>query len=232
MKKLILAALLLVGMTGYAQKATEKETVVVIETSMGTIKAKLYNDTPKHRDNFIKLINEGWYNGSPFHRVIKDFMIQGGQNADGRLDPGYTIPAEITNNHFHKKGALAAARQPDQVNPKKASSGSQFYIVQGKKFDEAWLDMYENRSGKVFSARQRQAYQTTGGSPHLDGDYTVFGEVTEGLDVVDKIAAVKTGNMDVPVEPVTIKSITIEKGGVKNCEKNCEKKSNTKSCCN
>jgi len=232
MKKLILAALLLVGMTGYAQKATEKETVVVIETSMGTIKAKLYNDTPKHRDNFIKLINEGWYNDSPFHRVIKDFMIQGGQNADGRLDPGYTIPAEITNNHFHKKGALAAARQPDQVNPKKASSGSQFYIVQGKKFDEAWLDMYENRSGKVFSARQRQAYQTTGGSPHLDGDYTVFGEVTEGLDVVDKIAAVKTGNMDVPVEPVTIKSITIEKGGVKNCEKNCEKKSNTKSCCN
>ena len=232
MKKLILAALLLVGMTGYAQKATEKETVVVIETSMGTIKAKLYNDTPKHRDNFIKLINEGWYNGSPFHRVIKDFMIQGGQNADGRLDPGYTIPAEITNNHFHKKGALAAARQPDQVNPKKASSGSQFYIMQGKKFDEAWLDMYENRSGKVFSARQRQAYQTTGGSPHLDGDYTVFGEVTEGLDVVDKIAAVKTGNMDVPIEPVTIKSITIEKGGVKNCEKNCEKKSNTKSCCN
>ena len=232
MKKLILAALLLVGMTGYAQKATEKETVVVIETSMGTIKAKLYNDTPKHRDNFIKLINEGWYNGSPFHRVIKDFMIQGGQNADGRLDPGYTIPAEITNNHFHKKGALAAARQPDQVNPKKASSGSQFYIVQGKKFDEAWLDMYENRSGKVFSARQRQAYQTTGGSPHLDGDYTVFGEVTEGLDVVDKIAAVKTGNMDVPIEPVTIKSITIENGGVKNCEKNCEKKSNTKSCCN
>lgn len=232
MKKLILAALLLVGLTGYAQKATEKETVVVIETSMGTIKAKLYNDTPKHRDNFIKLINEGWYNGSPFHRVIKDFMIQGGQNADGRLDPGYTIPAEITNNHFHKKGALAAARQPDQVNPKKASSGSQFYIVQGKKFDEAWLDMYENRSGKVFSARQRQAYQTTGGSPHLDGDYTVFGEVTEGLDVVDKIAAVKTGNMDVPIEPVTIKSITIEKGGVKNCEKNCEKKSNTKSCCN
>ena len=228
MKKLILAALILVGLTGYAQKATEKETVVVIETSMGTIKAKLYNDTPKHRDNFIKLINEGWYNGSPFHRVIKDFMIQGGQNADGRLDPGYTIPAEITSNHFHKKGALAAARQGDQVNPKKASSGSQFYIVQGKKYDEAWLDMYENRSGKVFSARQRQAYQTTGGSPHLDGDYTVFGEVIEGLDIVDKIATVKTGNMDVPIEPVTIKSITIEKG----CEKNCEKKSSTKSCCN
>ena len=221
MKKLILAALMLVGLTGYAQKATEKETVVVIETSMGTIKAKLYNDTPKHRDNFIKLINEGWYNGSPFHRVIKDFMIQGGQNADGRLDPGYTIPAEITNNHFHKKGALAAARQPDQVNPKKASSGSQFYIVQGKVYDDKWLDMFENRSGKVLSAKQRQAYKTVGGTPHLDGDYTVFGEVTEGLDVVDKIAAVKTGRNDVPVEPVTIISVTIEKGCQKSGEKSC-----------
>ena len=226
MKKLILAALILVGLTGFAQKTTEKETVVVIETSMGTIKAKLYNDTPKHRDNFIKLINEGWYNGSPFHRVIKEFMIQGGQNADGRLDPGYTIPAEITSNHFHKKGALAAARMPDQVNPKKESSGSQFYIVQGKVYDDKWLDMFENRSGKVLSAKQRQAYKTVGGTPHLDGDYTVFGEVTEGLDIVDKIAAVKTGAMDVPVEPVTIISVTIEKGCEKNCQKNGEK-----SCC-
>ena len=223
MKKLILAVLILVGLTSYAQKTTEKETVVVIEKSMGTIKAKLYNETPMHRDNFIKLINEGWYNGSPFHRVIKDFMIQGGQNTDGRLDPGYTIPAEITSNHFHKKGVLAAARMPDQVNPKKESSGSQFYIVQGKKYDENWLDMFENRTGKVFSARQRQAYQTVGGSPHLDGDYTVFGEVIEGLEVVDKIAAVKTGGQDVPITPVTIKSITIEK----NCEKSCSKK----SCC-
>ena len=218
MKKLIIAILVLAGLTCSAQqKNTEKETIVTIKTSMGTIKAKLYNDTPLHRDNFIKLANEGWYNGSPFHRVIKDFMIQGGQNADGRVDPGYTIPAEFRENHFHKKGALAAARQPDQVNPKKASSGSQFYIVQGRKFDENWLEMYENRTGKVFSARQRQAYQTIGGSPHLDGDYTVFGEVTEGLDIVDKIAAVKTGNMDVPVEPVTIISVTVEKS----CEKSC-----------
>ena len=229
MKKLIIAALVLVGLTCQAQKANEKETVVVIKTTMGTMKAKLYNDTPQHRDNFIKLVNEGWYNGSPFHRVIKDFMIQGGQNADGRLDPGYTVPAEFKDNHFHKKGALAAARQGDQVNPKKASSGSQFYIVQGKVYDEKWLDMFENRSGKVLSARQRQVYQTLGGTPHLDGDYTVFGEVTEGLDIVDKIAAVKTGRMDVPVEPVTIISITIEKG----CEKGCEKKGDTKtkSCC-
>ena len=210
-------------MTGYAQKTTEKETVVVIKTSMGTIKAKLYNDTPKHRDNFLKLVNEGWYNGSPFHRVIKDFMIQGGQNADGRLDPGYTVPAEFKDSHFHKKGALAAARMPDQVNPKKASSGSQFYIVQGRVYDDNWLDMFENRSGKVLSARQRQTYKTVGGTPHLDGDYTVFGEVTEGLDVVDKIAAVKTGGQDVPVEPVTIISVTVEK---------CAEKCTGKSCCN
>ena len=223
MKKLILAVLIIAGLTCTAQQkdaskcSANKETVVVIKTSMGTIKAKLYNDTPQHRDNFLKLVNDGWYNGSPFHRVIKDFMIQGGQNADGRLDPGYTVPAEFKDNHFHKKGALAAARQPDQVNPKKASSGSQFYIVQGKVYDDKWLDMFENRSGKVLSAKQRQAYKTVGGTPHLDGDYTVFGEVTEGLDVVDKIAAVKTGRMDVPVEPVTIISVTIEKG----CEKSC-----------
>ena len=237
MKKLLLAALIFAGLTCTAQQkntassANDKETVVVINTSMGTIKAKLYNDTPLHRDNFLKLVKEGWYNGSPFHRVIKEFMIQGGQNADGRLDPGYTIPAEIKSNHFHVKGALAAARQGDQVNPKKASSGSQFYIVQGKKFDENWLNMYENRTGKVFSARQRQAYQTIGGSPHLDGEYTIFGEVIEGLDVVDKIANVKTGNMDVPVEPVTIISVTVDKGAEKACDKKCENKSGKKSCC-
>ncbi|MBO7616370.1 MAG: peptidylprolyl isomerase [Bacteroidales bacterium] len=227
MKKLILAALIIAGLTCSAQQkdastcSANKETVVVIKTSMGTIKAKLYNDTPQHRDNFIKLVNEGWYNGSPFHRVISQFMIQGGQNADGRLDPGYTVPAEFKDNHFHKKGALAAARQGDQVNPKKASSGSQFYIVQGKVYDDKWLDMFENRSGKVLSAKQRQAYKTVGGTPHLDGDYTVFGEVTEGLDVVDKIAAVKTGRNDVPVEPVTIISVTIEKGCQKSGEKSC-----------
>ena len=229
MKKMILAVLILAGLTCSAQKQQEKETVVVIKTSMGTIKAKLYNDTPQHRDNFLKLIDEGWYNGSPFHRVINQFMIQGGQNKDGRLDPGYKVPAEIKDNHFHKKGALCAARQGDQVNPQKASSGSQFYIVQGKVYDERTLDMFESRMGKVFSARQRQAYQTVGGTPHLDGDYTVFGEVTEGLDIVDKIAAVKTGRDDVPVEAVTILSITVEKG----CKKECEKKGDTKSksCC-
>lgn len=208
MKKLILMSIILAGLTCQAQ---QKETTVVIETSMGTIKAILYNDTPLHRDNFIKLVNEGWYNGSPFHRVIKNFMIQGGQNADGRMDPGYKVPAEFRDNHFHKKGALCAARQGDQVNPKKASSGSQFYIVQGQVFDERTLAIYEERLGKIFSAKQRQAYMTVGGTPHLDGEYTVFGEVIEGLDIVDKIASVKTGYMDVPVEPVTINKITIEK---------------------
>lgn len=204
-------------LAGLMCQAQQKETVVVIKTNYGTIKAKLYNDTPLHRDNFIKLVNEGWYNGSPFHRVINQFMIQGGQNADGRLDPGYTVPAEFKSNHFHKKGALAAARQGDQVNPKKASSGSQFYIVQGQVFDDKKLEVYEERLGKIFSATQRQAYKTLGGTPHLDGDYTVFGEVTEGLDVVDKIANVRTGYMDVPVEPVTIISVTIEKEADKSC---------------
>lgn len=202
---------------GLCCQAQQKETIVVIETSQGTIKAKLYNDTPLHRDNFIKLVNEGWYNGSPFHRIIKNFMIQGGQNADGRMDPGYTVPAEFRDNHFHKKGALCAARQGDQVNPKKASSGSQFYIVQGQVFDDKKLEIYEERLGKIFSATQRQAYKTVGGTPHLDGDYTVFGEVIQGLDVVDKIAGVKTGYMDVPVEPVTINKITIEKSDDKSC---------------
>ena len=214
MKKLILMTLIFAGLCCQAQ---QKETIVVIETSQGTIKAKLYNDTPLHRDNFIKLVNEGWYNGSPFHRVIKNFMIQGGQNADGRMDPGYTVPAEFRDNHFHKKGALCAARQGDQVNPKKASSGSQFYIVQGQVFDDKKLEIYEERLGKIFSATQRQAYKTVGGTPHLDGDYTVFGEVIQGLDVVDKIAGVKTGYMDVPVEPVTINKITIEKSDDKSC---------------
>ena len=224
MKKLfIIMTLIIAGLTCQAQ---QKETVVIIETNYGTIKAKLYNDTPLHRDNFIKLVNEGWYNGSPFHRVINNFMIQVGQNKDGRMDPGYTVPAEFRDNHFHKKGALCAARQGDQVNPKKASSGSQFYIVQGQVFDDQKLNLYEERLGKVFNASQRQAYKTVGGTPHLDGDYTVFGEVIDGLEVVDKIARVKTGYMDVPVEPVTITKITIE--NEKDC---CKSKKSEKDCC-
>ena len=201
MKKICLIICILLGMTTQAQ---EKETLVLIKTSLGDITVKLYNDTPLHRDNFIKLINEGWYNNSPFHRVINNFMIQGGQNQDGSVDPGYTIPAEFRSNHIHKKGALAAARQGDHVNPKKASSGCQFYIVQGQVLTPAHIQMYQQRMGLTFTQEQIEAYTTVGGTPHLDGEYTVFGEVVEGLDVIDKIAKVKTGYMDVPVEAVTM----------------------------
>ena len=201
MKKICLIICILLGMTTQAQ---EKETLVLIKTSLGDITVKLYNDTPLHRDNFIKLINEGWYNNSPFHRVINNFMIQGGHNQDGRVDPGYTIPAEFRSNHIHKKGALAAARQGDQVNPKKASSGCQFYIVQGQVLTDAHIQMYQQRMGLTFTQEQIEAYTTVGGTPHLDGEYTVFGEVVEGLEIIDKIAKVKTGYMDVPVEAVTM----------------------------
>ena len=201
MKKICLIICILLGMTTQAQ---EKETLVLIKTSLGDITVKLYNDTPLHRDNFLKLINEGWYNNSPFHRVINNFMIQGGHNQDGSVDPGYTIPAEFRSNHIHKKGALAAARQGDHVNPKKASSGCQFYIVQGQVLTPAHIQMYQQRMGLTFTQEQIEAYTTVGGTPHLDGEYTVFGEVVEGLDVIDKIAKVKTGYMDVPVEAVTM----------------------------
>ena len=201
MKKICLIICILLGMTTQAQ---EKETLVLIKTSLGDITVKLYNDTPLHRDNFIKLINEGWYNNSPFHRVINNFMIQGGHNQDGSVDPGYTIPAEFRSNHIHKKGALAAARQGDHVNPKKASSGCQFYIVQGQVLTDAHIQMYQQRMGLTFTKEQIEAYTTVGGTPHLDGEYTVFGEVVEGLDIIDKIAKVKTGYMDVPVEAVTM----------------------------
>lgn len=201
MKKFCLIICILLGMTAQAQ---EKETLVLIKTTKGDITVKLYNDTPLHRDNFIKLINEGWYNNSPFHRVIKNFMIQGGQNQNGVVDPGYTVPAEFRANHFHKKGVLAAARQGDHVNPTKASSGCQFYIVQGQVLKDTDIQMYQQRLGKTFTKEQIEAYTTVGGTPHLDGEYTVFGEVVEGLDVIDKIASVKTGYMDVPVEAVTM----------------------------
>ena len=201
MKKICLIICILLGMTTQAQ---EKETLVLIKTSLGDITVKLYNDTPLHRDNFIQLINEGWYNNSPFHRVINNFMIQGGHNQDGSVDPGYTIPAEFRANHIHKKGALAAARQGDHVNPKKASSGCQFYIVQGQVLTDAHIQMYQQRMGLTFTQEQIEAYTTVGGTPHLDGEYTVFGEVVEGLEIIDKIAKVKTGYMDVPVEAVTM----------------------------
>ena len=192
------------------QPADGNETLVLITTRFGDITLKLYNDTPVHRDNFIKMINEGWYDDSPFHRIIPGFMIQGGGNNDGRQDPGYTIDAEIKAHHIHKKGALSAARLGDQVNPKKASSGCQFYIVQGTVLDNATLDSYEQRYGTKFTAEQRQAYTTIGGAPWLDGGYTVFGEMVTGYEVVDKIAAVPRDGSDKPLEPVTMKIEIIE----------------------
>lgn len=187
--------------TSEAQKK-EKQIRFVIHTEYGDMKGFLYNETPLHRDNFVKLVKQGWYKNSPFHRVIKNFMIQGGQNADGRLDPGYRIPAEFNPKFYHKKGALAAARMGDQVNPKKESSGSQFYIVQGTVLDEKTLQAFSARNGIKYTPEQVKTYTTLGGTPHLDGAYTVFGEITEGFDVLDKIASVKTLPGDKPEKDV------------------------------
>lgn len=232
---------------------------VLIKTNEGDIKVKLYNDTPIHRDNFIKLVNTGFYEGVSFHRVIKDFMIQAGDPLT-RIDSGnipdslknYTLPAELNPQYYHKKGALAAARQGIDVNPYMRSSGTQFYIVQGTKYTDDELNKAEQRinsqikQGKFniliretsdslkasgvaateaeiqeaasikmfqflsttpdfkFTEEQRLLYTTKGGTPRLDGTYTVFGEVTEGLDIVDRIASEKTDASDKPLNNITI----------------------------
>ncbi len=180
----------------------QKQTKVLIHTDMGDIKVALYNDTPLHRDNFIKLVKEGFYNGSPFHRVIKDFMVQGGGAPAGKTEASNRVPAEFVPAHIHKKGALAAARMGDQVNPKKESSGSQFYLVQGTKVSAGQLNQFDGKRKVKYTAEQRTIYTTIGGTPFLDGDYTVFGEVVEGLDVIDKIAAVQTAPGDKPVKEI------------------------------
>lgn len=199
---------------------TDKVYYVKIETTYGDIVVKLYNETPKHRDNFLKLVKEGTYDGVLFHRVIQNFMIQGGdpnsRNAKkeemlGNGELGYTLPAEFVPSLYHKKGALAAARQADQVNPEKRSSSCQFYIVQGEKWDAEKLKRVETSMGKSFTKEQAEVYATLGGTPFLDGDYTVFGEVVEGLEVVDKIAAVACGPMNRPLEDVKMKMTIIEK---------------------
>ena len=187
----------------------DENTYAEIETDYGTIKVKLYNTTPKHRDNFIKLANEGFYDDLLFHRVINGFMIQGGDPnskdaaPDARLGgggPGYQIDAEIGGLHI--KGALAAARNN---NPEKKSSGSQYYIVHGRPQTDASLDAIEKNKKVKYSPEQRELYKSMGGTPGLDNDYTVFGEVVEGLEVVDKIAAVPTAPGDRPVEDVKMK---------------------------
>ncbi len=187
-----------------------KEHIVKISTDYGIIKIKLYNETPKHRDNFLKLAREGFYNGTLFHRVINGFMIQGGDpdskgaaagRALGMGDVGYTVPAEFNKSLIHKKGALCAARTE---NPAKASSGCQFYIVQGKTYTDAELDQLSARQAVPYTPEQREVYKTVGGTPFLDQGYTVYGEVISGLDVVDKIASVETNRSagDRPVKDV------------------------------
>ena len=248
----------------------QDETVVSIKTDLGEIKIKLYDDTPQHKNNFIKLVNNGFYDGLLFHRVIKNFMIQGGdpQSKDaaksahlGGGGPGYTIPAEIKPNHFHKRGAVAAARLGDAQNPERASSGSQFYIVQGEIYRPGQLDSLveminarkkeamlreavQKNNAKLLKFREnndvngfnvfvaglrekvdslynasdkfsltneaKKSYTTVGGYPPLDGEYTVFGEVIEGMDVVDKIAAVKTDSNNRPVDDIHMKMEVIK----------------------
>ena len=247
------------------------ETQVVMHTSMGDIQLKLYNETPKHRDNFIQLVKDGTYNGLLFHRVIKDFMIQGGDVTSkdapmnkslGAGDLGYTVPAEFNYpKYFHKKGALCAARTGDEVNPERASSASQFYIVTGKKYSEAELNQMEKQlenrlKQSIFARLQaenkpkimeyyrsgnkeelailrdtligkteleaekrkdeaklpkelREVYKTEGGVPFLDNQYTVYGEVVKGIEVVDAIQKVKTNKQDRPTENVVIASVEL-----------------------
>lgn len=259
--------------TSCAQKKGH-DYVITIKTSFGDMVAILYDETPKHKENFIKLTKEKFYDSLLFHRVIEEFMIQGGdpnsKNAKagqslGNGGPGYTVDAEFQPKYFHEKGAFSAARLGDQMNPAKASSGSQFYIVQGKKYTEeeitqleqamqynkknsalrevlgrpeyqavkqtvvdkqregnsAWLQAFFEQADTLiakanptyktfaFTPEQKKRYTEVGGSPHLDGDYTVFGKVIKGLEVIDKIAAVQKGPGDRPVEDVRM-TVTVE----------------------
>jgi len=206
----LIFTLLSPGLNAQDQKA-QLEQLIKIETTLGDMVIKLYNETPLHRDNMIKLIEEGFFKDHLFHRVIKDFMIQGGDPHSvgaekgqrlGAGNLGYTIPAEFTENLVHKKGALAAAREGDQLNPEKASSGSQFYIVQGRVFSPKELNIMVQRGLIKTSQEMVPIYTALGGTPHLDGSYTVFGEVLIGLEVLDRIAASETDSYDRPLDDV------------------------------
>ncbi|MBJ10812.1 MAG: peptidylprolyl isomerase [Flavobacteriales bacterium] len=198
---------------------SQERTTVLISTSFGDMVVELYNETPQHRDNFIKLVRERFYDGTLFHRIIPNFMIQGGDPDSkgaapnvqlGNGGPGYTIPAEFVDGLFHKKGVLAAARLGDAVNPKKESSGSQFYLVQGQVYSEEKLRSFGLRSGKTYNEEQTKTYGSIGGTPHLDGAYTVFGEVVKGLDVIELIANQKRDKNNRPLNDVKM-SISIIK---------------------
>lgn len=224
MRKLLTLLLLLTVGTVFAKPP--KNQYVRVHTSYGDCIIRLYNETPLHRDNFIKLTKQGFYNGTLFHRVIQNFMIQGGDPDSrdtskakpgaelGNGDVKYTIPAEFRDSLFHKRGVLAAARDD---NPKKASSGCQFYIVEGRRFTAGKLDTLENTrlKGRKIPASQREIYTTVGGAPHLDQNYTVYGEVVSGIDMVDRIAAVKKDERD---RPTTDVPMTVELLSKKECK--------------
>jgi peptidyl-prolyl cis-trans isomerase B (cyclophilin B) len=216
---LLLAASLMVSCASL-RMGGKKEQKVQIRTTEGDITLKLYNETLLHRDNFIKLVRSGFYDDTNFHRVISEFMIQGGDTSSKKNAPNidYTIPAEIhTPAIYHKYGALAAARLGDDVNPARASSGYQFYIVVGRKFTDEQLDTMQtdkivrfghaNDSTYKFSTQAREAYKTIGGTPHLDGNYTIFGEVLKGMDVVERISRMETNAQDRPITEVRILSM-------------------------
>jgi peptidyl-prolyl cis-trans isomerase B (cyclophilin B) len=215
---LIFTCILSVTLIQEALSQTAAHTLL-IETSEGNMKCILYEQTPMHSDNFIKLVKNGIYNGVLFHRVIKDFMIQSGdpdtKNAPkgtllGTGGVGYRVPAEFHPDLYHKNGAIAAARQGDQTNPNRESNGSQFYIVQGEVFTDEYLDQMENSGAHIkFTAEQRMVYKAVGGTPHLDYGYTVFGEVIEGFEVIDKIAAKPVDERNRPLDNVKIIKITI-----------------------
>ena len=225
MKRISLLLSLLLCISLSAKK--EKQTIVELLTSKGKITLRLYNETPLHRDNFVKLVKEGYFNDLLFHRVIQDFMIQGGDPdsrdaAPGRMlgegGPDYTLPAEIRFPQiFHKRGVLAAAREGDLTNPERRSSGSQFYIVWGKTFSREDIDklaarMERDSDGKFTMPDEvRKYYMHYGGTPHLDGAYTVFGEVVKGIEVVNAIQQVATDTNDRPIEDIKILYAEIKK---------------------
>ncbi len=204
----------LLALPGLAQR---KEKLVTIETKYGPIRLILFDQTPKHKANFLKLTKEHFYDGVLFHRVIPAFMIQGGDPESKKATPdamlgsgdvGYTIPAELVPELFHQRGAVAAARDN---NPAKASSGCQFYIVQGKTYDDVTLETQAKRAGRPFTEAQKEVYKTKGGTPWLDGNYTVFGQVIEGMAAVDSIAAQPRNEANRPDVNISMMKVTAKK---------------------